>query len=122
MIRHIALYRFHPEVTVAQLQEFARELEYCTRKTRLAHAYSGGCHLPLPADEPVRDSVYAFGACWDFSDLARLDAFSQHPEVVSFVQRMVRPLVSSLAFVNYTDNDATNSHQSALQGAQAYAS
>ena len=101
MIFHIALYTFRKGVGDAEIDRFSKALTAHTNMAGLAHWYDGGHHLPLPADEAVRDSVYDFAAVWIFPSIDKLDQFSKHPAIVDFEIDYARPMVDKLAIANF---------------------
>ncbi|MBV9689566.1 MAG: Dabb family protein [Ktedonobacteraceae bacterium] len=103
MIIHVALYRFRSDAPEEQVEACIRELQSSTRRTGLASWYLSGAHLPLPADQTVRDMVYDFAALWGFADQQALDEFSRHPVIAQCVAMFIQPILNRLAIVNFIE-------------------
>jgi hypothetical protein len=106
MITHIALYKFPSDTPDAHVDGFKDALASATQRTGLARGFDVGAHIGLPADERRPDAIYEVGATWDFDDLDRLDAFSNHEAMAVWVREWVRGHDVDLAIVNYERDDA----------------
>jgi hypothetical protein len=105
MIIHAALYTFRSDISQEQIAVFIQELKAVTRRTGLVIWFLCGQHLPLPADQNIREQVYDFAALWGFANQQALDDFSQHPAIIQCVTRTIQPVLDKLAIVNFSEMD-----------------
>lgn len=103
MIAHVVLYRFPDSMTTDQRSRFRSDLAEATRRTRAVDRFTAGAHVRLPADDVAPDARYSVAARWEFTDLERLRAFSEHPAMSELVDTWVSEHGIGVAFANTAD-------------------
>jgi hypothetical protein len=95
MIRHIALFRFTPGTTSAQIDELDAGLRSLPDRVSAIEAFRCGADLSLT------DGSWDYAIVADFADVEAYHAYQVDPEHVETVMSVVQPVVAEAARVQY---------------------
>ena len=94
MLRHIVMWKFHPEVSPEQKAEMKSRLE------GLLGVVPGLKAVRVEEDALGKPGAMDMLLIADFEDSRALEAYAEHPEHLRAVE-FIRPLVSSRAVVDF---------------------
>ena len=95
MIRHIALFRFTPGTTSAQIDELDAALKSLPDRVPAIESFGCGPDLSLT------DGSWDYGIVADFADIEAYHAYQVDPEHVETVISVVQPVVQDAVRVQY---------------------
>jgi len=104
MIAHVVLYRFPPVMPTGDRERFLADLASATSATGTVDRFTAGRHRPLPVADAVAPRwLFSVAARWEFTDMAAMHRFSQHPAVTDVIDRWVVDAGIEVAFANTED-------------------
>ncbi len=95
MLRHVALFRWKPETTAADISKLEAALHQLPSKIPCILAYRFG------RDLGVQDGNADFALVADFTDQEGLAIYANHPDHLAVIQNLIRPIVAQREAIQY---------------------
>jgi hypothetical protein len=95
MLRHVALFRWKPETTAADISKVEAALHQLPSKIPCILAYRFG------RDLGVQDGNADFALVADFTDQEGLAIYANHPDHLAVIQNLIRPIVAQREAIQY---------------------
>jgi hypothetical protein len=95
VLRHVALFRWKPETTAADISKVEAALHQLPSKIPCILAYRFG------RDLGVQDGNADFALVADFTDQEGLAIYANHPDHLAVIQNLIRPIVAQREAIQY---------------------
>ena len=95
MLRHIALFRWKPETTAADVSKLEAAMHQLPEKIPCIQSYRFGRDLGL------QDGNADFGLVADFTDRDGLETYAKHPDHLALIANFIRPIVQRRDAIQY---------------------
>ena len=95
MLRHVALFRWKPQATAADVSKVEAALRRLPAKISCIQSYRFG------RDLGVQEGNADFALVADFIDAEGLKTYSNHPDHVEVVKSLIRPIVAKREAIQY---------------------
>ena len=95
MLRHVALFRWKPETTAADVSKVEAALHQLPGKIPCILAYRFG------RDVGVQDGNADFALVADFPDEEGLATYANHPDHQAVLQNLIRPILAQREAIQY---------------------
>jgi Stress responsive A/B Barrel Domain len=95
VLRHIALFRWKPEATAEDVSKVEAALHQLPAKIPCIQSYRFG------RDLGVQDGNADFALVADFSDEESLATYANHPDHLSVIQTLIRPIMAQRDAIQY---------------------
>jgi hypothetical protein len=95
VVRHVALFRWKPETTAADVSKLEQELHALPTRIACIQSYRFGRELGL------QDGNADFAIVADFIDEAGLEEYANHPDHQAVLNSRIRPLLAHREAIQY---------------------
>jgi Stress responsive A/B Barrel Domain len=95
VLRHVALFRWKPETTAADVSKIEAALHQLPSKIPCILSYRFG------RDLGVFDGNADFALVADFADQEGLATYANHPDHLAVIQNLVRPIMAQREAIQY---------------------
>jgi Stress responsive A/B Barrel Domain len=95
VVRHVALFRWKPETTAADVSKVEAALHQLPSKIPCILSYRFG------RDLGVFDGNADFALVADFADQQGLATYANHPDHLAVIQNLVRPIMAEREAIQY---------------------
>jgi hypothetical protein len=95
VVRHVALFRWKPETTAADVSKIEAALHQLPSKIPCILSYRFG------RDLGVFDGNADFALVADFADQQGLATYANHPDHLAVIQNLVRPIMAQREAIQY---------------------
>jgi len=95
VLRHVALFRWKPQATAADVSKVEAALRRLPAKISCIQSYRFG------RDLGVQEGNADFALVADFIDAEGLKTYSNHPDHVEVVKSLIRPIVAKREAIQY---------------------
>jgi hypothetical protein len=95
VLRHVALFRWKPETTAAEVSKVEAALHQLPSKIPCILAYRFG------RDVGVQDGNADFALVADFPDQEGLATYANHPDHQAVLQNLIRPILAQREAIQY---------------------
>lgn len=95
MLRHVALFRWKPETTAADVSKVEAALHQLPAKIPAIRSYRFGRDLGVQAGNAD------FALVADFTDQAGLQTYANHPDHQAVIHDLIRPILAKREAIQY---------------------
>jgi hypothetical protein len=95
VVRHVALFRWKPETTAADVSKLEQELHALPTRIACIQSYRFGRDLGL------QEGNADFAIVADFIDAAGLEEYANHPDHLAVLNGRIRPMLAHREAIQY---------------------